>query len=86
MFSRNLKKYKKELKEVLENLGEEEKEMMLIDEVLIKERNSWLEEGKLKIIRKMVKNKIKDELIKECTDVNEKELNRIKKEMQSQAV
>ena len=86
VFSRNLKKYKKELKEVLENLGEEEKEMMLIDEVLIKERNSWLEEGKLKIIRKMVKNKIKDELIKECTDVNEKELNRIKKEMQSQAV
>ena len=101
---------KKELKAVLKKLEEEGKEMMHIDEVLIRERNSWLEEGKskgrlegraegraegrksglaegrLKIIRKMIKSKLKDEVIKECADVNEKELEKIKKEMQSQAV
>ncbi len=107
------KKWKEE-KEVLKKLEEEGTEMMHIDEVLIRERDSWFEEGKktglvdgiakgrkagladgkksgkleerLKIIRKMIKGKVKDDLIKEYTNANEQELEKIKKEMQSQAV
>ena len=122
VFSRDFKINKKELKAVLKKLEEEGKEMMHIEEVLIRERDSWLEEGKskgrlegrvegrksglaegkksglvegrkkgkleerLKIIRKMIKGKVKDELIKEYTNANEQELEKIKKEMQSQAV
>ncbi len=118
VFSRDLKINRKELKEVLKKLEEEGTEMMHIDEVLIRERDSWFEEGKsvgrkagladgiargrkaglvdgkksgkieerLKIIRKMIKGRVKDDLIKEYTNANEQELAKIKKEMQSQAV
>ena len=89
---------KKELDIVQKELKRREKDMMHLEEVLIKERDSWIAkgqrkgrtegqvEGRAKIIRKMIKNKVQDDLIKECTDVNEKELEQIKKEMQSQAV
>ena len=92
VFSNCLNIDKKELKEFLENLKEEEKDMMHIEEVLIRERDSWKNEGRknglvearIKIIRKMIKGKVKDELIKEYTGINEKELEKIKKEMQNQ--
>lgn len=109
---------KKELDIVQKELKRREKDMMHLEEVLIKERDSWIAKGqrkgqvegrksglaegrksglaegkrtgfaesRVKIIRKMIKNKVQDDLIKECTDVNEKELEQIKKEMQSQAV
>ena len=106
ILSQVFKKDKEELEGVLKKFKRRTNEMMHIEEVLIKERDSWLEEGKsmgrksglaegrksglaegrLKIIRKMIKGKVKDDLIKEYTEVNEKELEKIKKEMQSQAV
>ncbi len=98
ILSQVFKKDKRELEEVLKKFKRRESEMMHIEEVLIKERDSWFEEGKsigrksgltegrLKIIRKMIKGKVKDDLIKEYTNANEQELAKIKKEMQSQAV
>ena len=122
VLSQVFKRDKKELEQVLKKFKRRENKMMHIEEVLIRERDSWLEEGKskgrlegrvegrksglaegkksglvegrkkgkleerLKIIRKMIKGKVKDELIKEYTNANEQELEKIKKEMQSQAV
>ena len=94
ILSQVFKRDKKELEQVLKKFKRRENKMMHIEEVLIRERDSWLEEGKSKgrkeekinMIRRMLLNKEQESKIKEYTNVSNKELNKIKKEMQSQAV